>query len=133
MEIREIRETDLNIIRSWYDDYEGWIAPPLDSLPNNGLGGLLVHKGEQLIASAYLYETNSKLCHLEWVIADKNYEEEDRHDAISLLIATLTQVAKVKGYGYVFTYTQHESLMNKYEEIGFIKNPTASHDLILKL
>ena len=133
MQVRLLEENDIPIVQGWYDDYEGWIAPALDSLPQDGLGGFVVHKGEQLIVAGYLYLTNSKTAILEWVIGDKKYRDEDRGDAILLLIQTLSLYAKDLGYNYVYTFSQHDKLMNKFIEVGFHKNPTVSYELLLKL
>ena len=133
MDVKMIQQKDLPTIRGWYDQYEEWIAPELDALPENGLGGFVVHKGDRLIVAGYLYLTNSKMAHLEWIVGDRDYKEEDRDDAIIMLIQALSYYAQELGYKYIFACSRHENLIKKYEKVGYVKAPNKSHELILKL
>lgn len=133
MEFKHIEEKDLHTILSWFSQYKNWAAPPREALPDNGLGGVVIHKDGQLIVAGYLYKTNSKLALLEWVVANKEYREDDRDDAVLLLVRVLKEVAGVEGFKHIFAFTQHEKLIEKYEEAGFVKSPSLSNELVLKL
>ena len=42
MEVRFLTSDDYETLSSWWKDWR-WTAPPKDMLPENGLGGVMVH------------------------------------------------------------------------------------------
>lgn len=114
-------------------------APPLDFLPNNGLGGLKVSiksKGTDPIdiCAGYLYETNSKVAWLEFIVSNPNIKDKKtRHEAIVYLIRHLTVDAEMKGYEYVFASLKNENLINKYKEVGYQLSSSNTTEVVIKL
>jgi hypothetical protein len=60
LKVRELRESDWETMCSWWKWWR-WPEMNRDLLPLNGLGGLMICKGDTLIAAGFLYLTNSAL------------------------------------------------------------------------
>lgn len=115
-----------------YEDYDetlvgwwaawGWPAPSRDFLPDNGVGGLIVLDGDVPICAGYMYATNSKAAWVDWIISNKEYRKKpQRSKAISMLIATLTEISKNTGFKYCYALIKHRSLIETYKELGYTK------------
>jgi hypothetical protein len=119
MEIRVLTGEDYDrTLVKWWEDWE-WSAPPKETLPDNGTGGFMVHKGDTNICAGFLYQTNSKIAWCEFVISNKDYKEKDRGEAIELLINAISLTAKEQGYKAVWTSLRHKALIKRYEKNGF--------------
>ena len=95
MQLNKLKETDWDMLVSWWDAWPNWQAPPKRILPDNGTGGFVVeHEGEFIVAG-FLYFTNSESCLIEWIISNPNYKHrENRKTAIKHLITSIEEVAK---------------------------------------
>lgn len=128
--IRLLNESDYdNTLVSWWEDW-GWTAPPKEYLPENGLGGFMVSKGDVDICAGFAYFTNSKLAWCEFVISNFNYREEDRAEAIEYLINSISHSCKEAGYKSVWTCVVSEHLISKYENCGFVKTTNNCTEMI---
>jgi len=122
----------LNIRPLTYEDYEetlvgwwtdwGWTAPTRDFLPDDGEGGLMVLDGDVPVCAGYMYATNSRVAWVDWIISNKEYRKKpQRSEAISMLIATLTEISKNTGFKYCYALIKHQSLIETYKELGYTK------------
>lgn len=122
----------LNIRPLTYEDYDetlvgwwaawGWTAPTRDFLPNDGVGGLMVLDGDVPVCAGYMYATNSRVAWVDWIISNKEYRKKpQRSEAISMLIATLTEISKNTGFKYCYALIKHQSLIETYKELGYTK------------
>jgi len=128
--VRLLQEGDYeNTLKGWWDDWN-WNAPPKESLPNNGLGGFMVSKGDVDICAGFAYFTNSNLAWCEFIVSNKKYKEEDRNDAIELLINNIVDASKNAGYKAIFTSVSNDNLINKYQNCGFIKTQEGTVEMI---
>ena len=128
--IRLLNDSDYdNTLVNWWKDWE-WDAPAKEFLPENGLGGFMVSKGEVDICAGFVYLTNSKLAWSEFIISNKNYKEKDRSQAIEYLINTKCLSAKDAGYLSVWTCVVNEHLITKYENCGFNKMTSNCTEMI---
>ena len=93
LQVRKLIESDWNVITKWYEQYEQPM-PDRDFYPENGLGGFMVYKGKTLIAAMFLYVTNSKTAIPAIVISNKDYKDNDRSDALQLLVDFTKDFAK---------------------------------------
>ncbi len=119
MDIRLLEEGDYDgTLEKWWSD-NGFPAPPKDSLPDNGTGGFMVHKDGNNICAGFLYQTNSKTAWCEFIVADRNYRDSDRGEAIELLITAISLQAKDLGYTTIYTSLTHPVLMKRYEKCGY--------------
>jgi len=141
LRVRKLKETDWDIIPGWYNKY-GDEAPARDFLPGSfpvegeqekkreGLGGFMVCKGDHPVAAMWLWLTNSKTAIPAVVIADKDYRDTDRSDALQLLVDFTTDFAEQMGFKYSFAWAKEGILLNKYLAAGFNKDATPSYELI---
>ena len=130
LNIRRLTENDWPTLESWWNSWKGWVAPPRDFLPENGTGGFMVESNEQPVVAGFVYFTNSKGALLEYIVSDPEYREEDRDDAVELLITAAENVLKQKGYKYVFSIGRNQNLINKHEKLGWSIDKKPSHELI---
>lgn len=110
---------------TWWGE-NGWpVVAPL-MLPPTGfiVPGMCV---------GYLYETNSGVALLEWIVGTKNADKAQRSLAIDILIKTMIVSAKERGFKALFTSTKNKSLINRYEKQGFLKTDTESTNLVRAL
>jgi hypothetical protein len=118
-----------NTLIGWWKDWN-WAAPPKESLPNNGLGGFMVSKGDVDICAGFAYFTNSNLAWCEFIVSNKEYKEEDRGEALEMLINNIVEACKNAGYKTIFTSVSNENLINKYQNCGFIKTQEGATEMI---
>ena len=119
-DIRPIKMDDYPKLTKWWKLYKeyGVEVPRKSLLPNKGLGGFGVEKDERLVASAFLYLTNSALGYVDYLIADPTYRESDRQDMLLNLAAYVTMVAVKNGCETVWAMTSNKKLVNMAEEAG---------------
>jgi hypothetical protein len=111
MNIKPFEESDHPLLCSWWEEH-GWAPVSLNMLPKIGY---IVDD----ICAGFLYINDSKLCHLEWIIADPKSDKNKRSEALNVLISTLCFTAKEYGCEAVFTATKHKSLIERYKSNGF--------------
>ena len=70
-----------------------------------------VEKNGSLIASAFLYFTNSTMGYIDYLIADPKYREDDRQDVLVQLAAHATGVAVKSGCEQVWAMTTNKKLI----------------------
>ena len=133
MEIRVLHEEDYDetLIKWWSDN--GFPAPAKDSLPDNGKGGFMVYKRDVNICTGFLYQTNSKTAWCEFIVANKEYREKDRGEAIELLIDTISIFAKELGYNAIYTSLTHPVLISRYEKCGYVSASKNCTEMIKRL
>jgi hypothetical protein len=107
--------------------------PPRNCLPNNGLGGIkIVDKTGEIICAGFLYETNSAIAWLEFIVVNPFIKDKKlRYDAQIQLISLLTVEAEEKGFSAVFASITHKNLIEKYVEVGYTPNPIPSTELVI--
>lgn len=131
LNIRALTEEDYeNILVGWWRDWK-WQPPLRDFLPDNGKGGIMILDGDAPICAGFIYLTNSKVCWVDWIISDRMYTNKGaRKEAIRLLVGSLTNIAKSSGAKYVYALIKNESLIKTYEEIGYVKGDSYTHEMI---
>ena len=132
--IRPLNSNDYdNILLGWWEDWE-WVAPPKDFLPQNGEGGIIILDGDVPICAGFLYASNSNLCWVDWIISNKQYRKKPhRTEAIRLLLSNLTTMATNLGFKYSYALIKHRPLIEKYEELGYVKGDNYQVEMIKKL
>ena len=129
LNIRRLTESDWVILNNWWDAWPEWISPPKEFLPDNGKGGLMVEKNGQPVIAGFLYITNYKAVLLEWIVSDPNYRDDDRKDALELLITGAENVCKDLGYKYMFSIGRNKQLMETHKKLGWFVDKRPSHEM----
>lgn len=113
-----------NILIGWWKDW-GWEqSPARDFLPKNGEGGLIVYDNDIPVCAAFLYNTDSKVAWITWVVSNKEYKNKTM--ALEMLISKLEEVAKLQGNKYIFTNNNHSWLIKKFINLGYSKGTTST-------
>jgi hypothetical protein len=117
-----------NILKGWWKDW-GWEAPSRDFLPQDGQGGIMVWNGDTPVCAGFLYNTNSKVAWVDWIISNKDYRES-RKEALSILIQTLTSVAKNLDNKFAYALIKHNGLIGVYEQQGYTAGDSYNKEMI---
>jgi len=120
-----------NILKGWWKDWE-WEAPSRDFLPQDGQGGIMVWDGDTPVCAGFLYNTNSKVAWVDWIISNKDYKES-RKEALSILIQTLTSVAKNLDNKFAYALIKHNGLIGVYEQQGYTTGDSYNKEMIKAL
>jgi hypothetical protein len=131
LHIRELNETDYDeILVGWWKQW-GWEPPQRDFLPRDGRGGIIIYDDETPICAGFMYMTNSKVAWVDWIISNKEYTKKpQRKDAIKLLVSALTDICKTAGNKYVYALIKNGSLVDTYEQLGYIKGDSYTGEMI---
>lgn len=132
--LRPLIESDYeDILLGWWKSWR-FPAPPKDFLPDNGTGGIMVFDGDTPVCAGFLYTTNSKVIWVDWIVSSIEYKDKDkRKDALTLLLSTLTNIAKNTGAEYTYALVKNESLINAYTSLGYTSGDSYQKELIKKL
>jgi len=120
--IRKLNGKDYNnILINWWKAWR-WTPPPKDFLPDNGKGGFIVFDKDIPVCAGYMYVTNSKVGWCDWVVSNFEYKDrEKRKKALSLLVEVLSHTLKLSGCKYGYALLKSDSLIEVYENNGYIK------------
>jgi len=130
LSIRRLKDSDWETLTSWWNSWPDWVNPPKSFLPDDGKGGFIVEKKETPIVAGFLYMTNSKAVLLEWIISNPEYKDNDRKEALELLINGAENVCKELGKLHVFTIGRNPSLIKTHEELGWTVDKNPSYEII---
>lgn len=131
---RQTTQEDYDTLVEWWNYYK-FPPPALEFLPDEGTCGLMVmdQDGNEICAG-FLYETNSKVCWMELIVANPEVKDKKvRKDALEYLIDNLAYLAQDWGYGWIFTSVSHPSLTERYKECGFKVGTTGTTEMIKQL
>lgn len=132
LKIRKLTDEDFNTLNEWWRDNR-FPTPPKDALPENGTGGIMIHKNGVDICAGFIYFTNSKIMWIEYIVANFDYRETDRKHAINVLISELCGIGKRKGFKYAYTSLKNENLIKRFEEVGFTKAYSNTTEMVVTL
>jgi len=119
LNIQPLKSTDYDeVLCSWWKAWR-WTPPPQDFLPENGTGGLMVYDGDIPVVAGYLYNTNSNVVWVDWVVSNFEYKKkENRKLAIKLLILALEERIKQLGKNICYALIKNKNLISIYKELG---------------
>tara|TARA_R110000822_G_scaffold32570_12_gene93288 strand:+ start:983 stop:1393 length:411 start_codon:yes stop_codon:yes gene_type:complete len=131
LNIRKLEESDWDTLVSWWLKWRYWkVAPPKDFLPDNGTGGFMVEKNNKPIVSGFMYFTNSKGVLLEWIVSNPDYKDDDRKEALELLISTAEDFIRQAGKSYIFSIGRNASLIETHKKLGYSVDEKPSYEII---
>ena len=129
---RPLKEEDYETICKWWELWN-WPVIPKEMLPDKGKSGFIVEKNNIPIVSGFLYLTNSTGALLEWIVSNPEYREDDRKEAIELLINNAEIVCKNMGITYIFSIGRSKNLMKTHEKLGWQVDKKPSYEIIKNL
>lgn len=132
LQLRSIQESDWETMQSWWKTW-GWPEMTKDLMPMDGLGGLIIEKEGKAIASGFLYLTNSKVAWTEWIVSDPEYREDDRADALKLLIQGLEDIAIAADCKIILSVGRNKGLLNIHKELGYAVDDKPSYEISKKI
>lgn len=125
LNVRLLRDKDYETIANWWKWWK-WPVLPKESLPPTGL---MVEKGNISIVSCYIYMTNSTGALLEWVVSNPEYRENDRKQAIELLLVAAEKMLKDQGVSYIFSIGRNKQLIQTHKKLGWIIDSKTSTEM----
>ena len=132
LNFRPLKEEDYETICKWWKWWR-WPVIPRKMLPDKGKSGFIVEKNNIPIVSGFLYLTNSTGALLEWIVSNPEYREDDRKEAIELLINNAELVCKNMGITYMFSIGRSKHLMKTHEKLGWQVDKKPSYEIIKNL
>jgi len=93
----------------------------------------MVEKEGKPICAGFIYLTNSDAVLLEWIVSDPEYRENDRKDALELLITGSEAACKEIGKKHMFTIGRNRHLIDTHKKLGWSVDPDPSHEIIKKI
>jgi hypothetical protein len=132
LQARTLKESDWETMQSWWKAW-GWPEMSKDLMPLNGLGGLMIEKDGKAVASGYLYLTNSKVAWTEWIVSDPEYRQEDRAEALTMLVIGLEEIAVAAGYQIILSVGRNKGLLNIHKELGYTVDDNPSYEISKKI
>ena len=129
---RNLKESDWDTLVSWWKWWR-WAVMPKDFLPDNGTGGIIVEKDHTPIVAGFLYETNSNVLILEWIVSNPKYKEKDRKEAIELLIKETENIAKSRGFKYMFSIGRNKHLIEAHKKLNWSIDEKHSYEITKKI
>lgn len=85
--------------------------------------GCIVSKDEHDVCSGWLYQSDSKLAWVEWVVMNKKAPRDTRDGALDYLYQVLFEKAKSLGFEVVMCIANHPTLIERLKnKLGFIED-----------
>ena len=130
--VRALQESDWDTLQEWWTKWK-WPQMNKDLLPLNGTGGLMVLKGDIPVIAGFLYITNSKVAWMEWIISNKEYRENDRKEALEILILGLEEVALSVDRNIILSVGRNAGLISTHKKLGYMVDEKPSYEISKKL
>lgn len=129
--IRKLKESDWETLVDMWKMWPDWnkAIPTKELLPENGTGGYIVEKNNVPIVASFLYTTNSKVGWVEWTVSNKDYRDNDRLEAIELLLSGIEHVASSSGCEIILSVGRHPSLIETHKKLGYTVDAEPSYEI----
>lgn len=121
-------EKHYEAVCSWWKA-ESWPQVPLNHLPKYGV---VISVDDIPACAAWLYQTDSQISWLEWVVANPEVRREKRAAALDELVLTLKNMANRMGFETIFMTARSAPLISRMEKHGFISTDKSMTNLIFK-
>ena len=108
---RIITKEDHATLAKWWQSW-GWPVTPIDCLPRYGVIA-------DNTAAGFLYNTDSKLCWIGWLVTNKSKSIPERSESINAVLKALEAKAKEIGKQGIFTFTAKPSLIRRHLAHGY--------------
>lgn len=106
-------KTDYATLTAWWTAHD-WLVVPEHALPPLGL--VVESTAGSPIAAVFLYQTDSSICWVEWLVADPNTDKHLRDVAINIVLNDIADIARDYGYKAIFTSSAFSQLTDRLSE-----------------
>ncbi len=131
--VRFLEETDYPMLCQWWQANR-FPPPPKDFLPGNGTEGILVFHKETPVCAGFVYETNSKVAWIEFIVANFDVKDRNvRNMCLDFMIKQLILFCKKMDKKYIYSTLKSKSLIDKYEANGFMKGSDGVQEMVMVL
>ncbi len=127
LNIRRLQNSDLKIVKKWWEQWPDWTAPADDFLPETGV---VIEYDNKPVFVGFIYLTNAKVALIEWIVSDPNWKNKNRKKALELLITGCENVIKELGYKYGFSVCRYKNLIENHKKLGWVVDDKPSHELV---
>lgn len=104
-----------------------WPPIPREALPQHGI---IAYKNSEIAAAGFLYASDSTIAWLEFIVTNPAVSSEDRHEALTLIIERLLEMARAAGFTHVFSSLRDPGLIARYQAHGFAVSDRGMTNLI---
>lgn len=111
-------------LKKWWTDW-GFPIPPYEYLPTNLV--VAYHDGNEPCAAGFIYQTDSKIAWLEWIVADRQITKGRRAEALDAMIEGSKAVSVILGATALFTSSKSKSLNDRLERSMKLTDSGMSH------
>lgn len=111
MTAEKFLDTDYAEVCSWWEKHE-WPKFPLSLLPKTGF----IVRG---VAAGFMYDTDSGVGILEWVVSNPDSDKIKRNEALDLVVKSLLEEGKRMGKTFMFTSSNNKNLIERFVRHGF--------------
>ena len=129
---RKLTDEDYSCLVDWWKWWR-WPAISQNFLPDNGTGGIMIEKDNTPIVAGFIYYTNSDAVFVEWIISNPQYRDEDRKEAIEMLLKTIEAICKEQGKKYMFSIGRNQNLINTHKKLGWDVDNKPSYEIAKKI
>lgn len=105
-----VLEQHFTEVLRWYQMFGETMIP--EALPKTGY----IVPG---VAAGFLYRTDSSLCWLECLVANKDVPKEERNLALDAVVVALSQDAKKLGFKTLLGSTQLAAVVKRAQRLGW--------------
>ena len=118
----EIKDIDIDscfeTINKWWKFYNK-VGINKMMLPGNGNSGLSAFVDDKLVASVFIFETNSPIWYCDLLCADPSYKENNRQEVLTALIDKAVINCFKKEALSVWCTTPHDSVLSKLKDLDY--------------
>jgi hypothetical protein len=135
LNIRKLKQEDWGTLTKLWNMWPEWKDkfPTKELLPENGTGGYIVEKNNIPVIAGFLYTTNSKVAWIEWIVSNKDYREDDRKQALELLINGIEHVAISSGFNIILSIARNKGLINAFKDLKYTVDDKPSFEISKKI
>ena len=90
----------------------------------------MIYKDTTPVVAGFIYFTNSDAAVVEWVISNPEYKDQDRKEAVELLLQVIEEVCKKQGKKYLFTIGRNKHLIETHKKLGWEVDDKPSHEIV---
>ncbi len=112
------KDKHYDMLCEWWKAHS-WTAPAPGFLSDTGI--IIQNNDGKCLLAGWIYETNSAIALLEFIVANPDYSKEERDGAFSALMETAEKYLKSRNFSAIFISTENKALMRRLEKYNFKK------------